>query len=277
MKRIRGQGALIAIVVVLGLTAILFAQTPADRLRLLSRLLATDGTVPEAALSTSDNTTANASTSKHGLAPKGTAGTSQFWRQDWTLATPAGGGDVSGPGVAVTDGHLAIWDGTSGTVIKDGGAPSGGAAQLVQKPADESVTSSTVLQNDDDLAVSLVTSGDYVVEGLLLVTGAQAGDIKVTFTVPASATGNMTFTGQIVAATTNDSLSRNLAITDFTTPDFATFGSVSTSAANSVVINGAIYTAGSSGTLQLQWAQNGSNGTATVVGKGSWLRVTKTN
>jgi hypothetical protein len=38
-----------------------------------------------------DNTDLNVSTSKHGLAPKGTAGTTQFWRQDWTLATPAGG------------------------------------------------------------------------------------------------------------------------------------------------------------------------------------------
>lgn len=37
----------------------------------------------------SDNTTLNASTSAHGLAPKGTVGTTQFWRQDWTLATPS--------------------------------------------------------------------------------------------------------------------------------------------------------------------------------------------
>jgi hypothetical protein len=37
-----------------------------------------------------DTTDLNASTAKHGLAPKGTAGTAQFWRQDWTLAAPSG-------------------------------------------------------------------------------------------------------------------------------------------------------------------------------------------
>lgn len=56
----------------------------------------------------------------------GTPNGSKFVRDDGVLATPAGGGDVSGPGIAVTDGHLAVWDGTSGTAIKDGGAPSGG-------------------------------------------------------------------------------------------------------------------------------------------------------
>jgi hypothetical protein len=38
-----------------------------------------------------DNTDLDASTSKHGLAPKGTTGTTQYWRQDWTVATPSGG------------------------------------------------------------------------------------------------------------------------------------------------------------------------------------------
>lgn len=35
-----------------------------------------------------NNTDLNASTSAHGLAPKGTAGSTLFWRQDWTLASP---------------------------------------------------------------------------------------------------------------------------------------------------------------------------------------------
>ncbi len=38
-----------------------------------------------------NNTDLNASTSTHGLAPKGTTGTTEFWRQDWTLAEPSGG------------------------------------------------------------------------------------------------------------------------------------------------------------------------------------------
>lgn len=64
------------------------------------------GAVDESKMATSDVTTLNASTSKHGLAPKGTTGTSQYWRQDWTLATPAGSGDtyayVSGSNATTT-------------------------------------------------------------------------------------------------------------------------------------------------------------------------------
>lgn len=39
-----------------------------------------------------------------------------------TYAAGAGGGDVSGPGVAVTNEAIAVWNGTTGTDIKDGGA-----------------------------------------------------------------------------------------------------------------------------------------------------------
>ena len=48
-----------------------------------------------------NNTTGNVSTSAHGYAPMGTAGTTQFWRQDWTLATPT---------VSV------VWGGITGTL-----------------------------------------------------------------------------------------------------------------------------------------------------------------
>lgn len=41
-------------------------------------------------------------------------------------ATPSGAGNVTGPGSA-TDGNLALFNGTSGTVIKDGGNPANGS------------------------------------------------------------------------------------------------------------------------------------------------------
>lgn len=47
----------------------------------------------------------------------GTPNGSQFVRDDGTLATPAGAGNVSGPGTAV-DGEGVLFDGTSGTLLK---------------------------------------------------------------------------------------------------------------------------------------------------------------
>lgn len=49
------------------------------------------------------------------------ASSSTFWRGDGTWATPAGAGDITGPGSATTDNAIVRWDGTSGTAIQNSG------------------------------------------------------------------------------------------------------------------------------------------------------------
>lgn len=55
---------------------------------------------------------------------------SLFLRGDGQFATPGGGGDVSGPGAAVTDRTIAVWDGTSGTMLTDTGVTIDGSNNL---------------------------------------------------------------------------------------------------------------------------------------------------
>ena len=46
------------------------------------------------------------------------------------ISPPAGTGDVVGPAGA-TDGHLAVFDGATGKLLKDGGAPGGGSTDVL--------------------------------------------------------------------------------------------------------------------------------------------------
>jgi len=66
------------------------------------------GQLAESAFAFTDITTANATTSQHGLLPKLGGGTTNFLRADGTWAAPAGG--VSGSG---TSGYISMWTGSS--------------------------------------------------------------------------------------------------------------------------------------------------------------------
>jgi hypothetical protein len=117
---------------------------------------------------------------------------------------------------------------------------------IVRKTADETVTSSVALQNDDHLLAALAANEVWLMRG---------GDIKVAFTLPASAT--MTF-GNYWSNTAGTAV----------TNEWGTSGtslSLQCGTEGVMVIEGHVACAGTAGNIQLQWAQATSNAAATTV------------
>jgi hypothetical protein len=137
---------------------------------------------------------------------------------------------------------------------------------VIVKPSDQSVTSSIVLVNDIDLVLALGASTRYLLTAFLVYEGGTQGssDMKFSFTTPAGATLRYmaycqttagAFAGAAVRAATS------------------VISCGSTGAGNSlgVMISGTIAVSTTAGNLQLQWAQNSSSATATIMHQNSWL------
>lgn len=144
---------------------------------------------------------------------------------------------------------------------------------FVRKTADESVTSSATLQNDNELSIPIPAAGTYEIEVSLLVTSAAnaAGDIRVGATFPA---------GTMVMAV--DGLDNSLA--SGTAGTGTRFAATITSGVDPGVALGAstamtyahvkfLFVATASGTFQFQWAQGASNANATTVKTNSYLTM----
>lgn len=142
----------------------------------------------------------------------------------------------------------------------------------VVKAADETVSASTTLQNDDELLIPVEASTTYIFEAVLFYDGATTGDIKVAFSVPAGATIEWT---TIRAAS-------SLAANNYAAQiDVVTGGSSVTSGANGAGnhiayrCRGTVVVGGTAGNLQLQWAQAVSDPTASTVFAKSFLTAQK--
>ena len=135
----------------------------------------------------------------------------------------------------------------------------GVAPLAAYKANSQSVTSSTTLVNDNDLFLAIPANGVYVIQGAILVTGASAGNIKYTFTIPSGASGNMS------------SLQENTSGTLVLDGPGVWTATITGDAAQGIWLYGLLVNSSTAGTLQLQWAQNGSNATPTTVAAYSYL------
>ena len=138
--------------------------------------------------------------------------------------------------------------------------------------------SDTSLSNVTGLAVPVTSSSTeiWLFEAFLLVNGASAAqDLKLGFTVPASTTmkwgvvgssANMAGFSSVAVGSTPTAI---LAASD--TLSVGTLGATGTGAS----IAGVIFAGGTSGNVQLQFAQNTSTAADLIIQKGSALRYTR--
>lgn len=141
------------------------------------------------------------------------------------------------------------------------------------KTATESVTSSTVLQNDDELFLTVEANATYVMFMFLLhdSDATAAGDIKLGFSSPASSTFAWGVHGANTSSTSSSAVT-SVNMTLQTTSSTVSLGG-GDSTGTTAFIGGTLVTSGTAGTFRLQWAQDTSNAVATNVRIGSYMTL----
>jgi hypothetical protein len=138
----------------------------------------------------------------------------------------------------------------------------------LRKTADESVSSSNTLQNDDVLKIALAASDAVEFSAVMFVSSTSSTpDFKMTFTVPSGASVRWLaewFDGVAYQ-------SSSIVTASGTTANFAVTGNT----LGMVKLSGIVVNGSNAGDLQLQWAQNTSNGTSVTVQQRSFLLGSK--
>jgi hypothetical protein len=148
--------------------------------------------------------------------------------------------------------------------------------QVVIKIVDESVTSSTTLQDDNELQFAVDANTRYSVEFFLIYNTLAAADLKAQYTVPSGA--SLTWVSDGIASGTTvtvDTVSRTAQFIGSTPP---AHGGVEVSGApvDMIAFHKGLLTIGATaGTLKLQWAQQASSATATYIRANSTLILTR--
>ncbi len=135
---------------------------------------------------------------------------------------------------------------------------------LIVKSADESVTSSTTLQNDNELLFAVGASETWVFTLCIFATAATASDLKMDITVPSGAN---------VSWLHSRSFGSTSGFPVFNAHESGGAGAVSydAEAKRGTMIFGTVVNSTNAGNVQLRWAQNSSGGTATTVHARSWM------
>jgi hypothetical protein len=128
------------------------------------------------------------------------------------------------------------------------------------KTATETVVSSTTLQDDNDLTVSVAASSVYVLDAMLKYDSSTTSDLKISWVGPAGATLSWTATVLIEAAASQQDVQM---LPGAALGASSVLGVASAGGTTYAFIRGLLVVAGTAGTFKLQWAQQTSGGTNT--------------
>lgn len=156
--------------------------------------------------------------------------------------------------------------GSEGQALKVAGGVPAWADVAVVKTTDETIQSSTTLQNDDELQITGLVVGDVVDLLLALVVDSTAtADFKFALSMPSSSD----ISYHLARLTTSGSVAETTAM--------ATQAAIAINAGGvdrpaPIVFLRAVIYIGTSGSLVLQWAQNSSEASDTTVKAGSIIQ-----
>lgn len=172
-------------------------------------------------------------------------------------------------------GRFAAVSGTGEIYVYNGSAWVSAVPRNLYKTANESVTSSTTMQDDNTFTFSVEANAFYFVEMHLVISCADATatpDFKSQWTVPASTTGLRWRSGLTTGATADTGDKSQI---DTIAGGSAALGVLASSTKTFFIERISVDTAGTSGTMTLQWAQNASDSDPTIVEAGSYCRIWK--
>ncbi|MGH9247940.1 MAG: hypothetical protein ACRD0W_00245 [Acidimicrobiales bacterium] len=135
-----------------------------------------------------------------------------------------------------------------------------GQTLFIRKTVDESVASSTVLQDDNHITFAVAANTSYILDALLVMRAPIAADIKMAWICPASAILDCFAFSQF------DGTNRHMI-------ENATHGFPAEPTAHPITVHGHLRIAGTAGTFKLQWAQNTSDAGNTTINEDSYAEL----
>jgi len=151
-----------------------------------------------------------------------------------------------------------------------------GMVQGKYKTGDTSRASTTTMTADPDLVnIPVVANGVYVVDCSIIYSAIDAADLKIQFTAPASTV--MNWHGGCLPTTSTGSTGTYIYDCQTLATTYTPGGGDAAGNATQMILDvkGLLRVAGTAGNFGVQWAQNSSNATATILRAGSYIQLNR--